>query len=408
MIEIQDKSACCGCGACSQSCPQGCIRMERDPEGFLYPLADAGRCVGCGLCERVCPLLHPERREAAPVSEAWGVIHRDGDIHRLSSSGGAFTALAAHILAQGGCVFGATFSPDFRRVEHIRIDRGEELPRLRGSKYLQSEIGSCYADTKAELLAGRQVLFSGTPCQIAGLKSFLGEPYEGLLCVDVFCHGTPSPLLWERYLQHVEDSLGGRAVTVSFRHKEAAPSSPVPAGQRRYYGGKNRDPYLKMFLNNFCLRESCYRCAVKEGGFVSDLSLGDFWGVEAVAPELYNPLGASLVLVHTEKGKRLLDAVLPALETVPVDFDAALAGNWVAKDSVARPPERDVFFDDLRRLDWPGMEDKYTRVSLSTRLRKSLSDSFVGDLKRRVLSGSSAPKKKPSLQFGLQIFTGKK
>ncbi len=408
MIEIKDKSACCGCGACGQICPKGCIRLEPDAEGFLYPSFDAEACVGCGLCERVCPMLHPERVEDAPVREARGLVHRDREVHRRSSSGGVFTALAEQVLSQGGCVYGAAFSPDFRRVAHVRIERAEELPRLRGSKYLQSEIGGCYAAAKADLLAGRPVLFTGTPCQIAGLKGFLGKPFEGLVCVDLFCHGTPSPLLWERYLRHVEDGLGGKAASVDFRHKESGAQSPVPAGEARYYRGRKQDPYLKMFLTDLCLRESCYRCSVKEGGFVSDLSLGDFWGVERVAPELDDPLGVSLVLVHTEKGRALLDAVLPVLDGAPVDFDAAIAGNAAMNRSVARPPERDVFFDDLRRLDWPRMADKYAQVPLKTRLRNSLSDSFVGDLKRSLRSGGAAPAKKPSLQYGVMITAKKK
>ena len=190
MINITDKKNCCGCGACAQSCPVGCISMTADEEGFLYPSVDVTRCVDCGLCNRVCPILN--RGEVPENIKVYAAVCNDEEVRRTSSSGGVFTLLAEQVLAEGGAVFGAAFDDDFS-VHHVMIERREDLHLVKGSKYLQSRIENTYAEAEKILKSGRSVLFSGTGCQIAGLKNFLKGEYNSLYTIDVFCHVVPSP-----------------------------------------------------------------------------------------------------------------------------------------------------------------------------------------------------------------------
>lgn len=289
---------CCGCSACTNICPENCIIMTENSEGFRYPVIHREKCVDCGLCEKVCPVLHQSHSE--DLCEAYGAITNDIDILLRSSSGGIFTELSTSVLNNGGCVFGAAFTKDFHSVKHVMIENVEGLSELRGSKYVQSDIGKSCQKARAQLEKGRQVLFSGTPCQIAGLRNYLGKEYDNLLLVDIICHGTPSPALWTKYLTAVETQLGGKASYVSFRHKEhgwrrLGMELPFETG-KRYFKELGEDPFLKIFMKNYCLRESCYDCRVKETGSAADITIGDFWGVEHVARNLIVPWVYHLLL----------------------------------------------------------------------------------------------------------------
>ena len=200
MINICNKSMCCGCAACVQRCPKQCIAMEADGEGFLYPLVDTDKCINCSLCEKVCPMLNPGE-ERVPL-HTYAARCTDEGIRRDSSSGGVFSVLAGEVLAGGGVVFGARFDDDWG-VVHDFCTTPKGLAAFRGSKYVQSNIGDSYLRTEAFLKEGRRVIFSGTPCQIAGLKRFLRREYDNLLAVEVACHGVPSPLVWRRYLEEL-------------------------------------------------------------------------------------------------------------------------------------------------------------------------------------------------------------
>ena len=388
MIEEVGKK-CCGCSACVNICPQNSIVMQENSEGFLYPVVRKDSCINCELCENVCPILHPQRIEKPSYHEAWGGTCKNEDILYNSSSGGLFTLLAQEILAQGGCVFGAAFSNDFEKVTHIMVTKPEDLGRLRGSKYLQSEMNTCYRQVKQELLSGRKVLFSGTPCQIAGLKGYLGKAYDGLICVDVICHGTPSSKVWKTYLNHLERQLGGGVSSVSFRNKKQGWHKfglYLKNADKVYYRDLYKDPYLRMFLNNTCLREACYQCVMKKQGSVSDITLGDFWGVENVAPKLYNNRGVSLVLLHSEKGREVLYKVRPMLTGGQIDYDAAIKRNSAYRHSVRRPKGRDTFFDDFGNFNWEKMEKRYGRDNLKNSFKRRLSKSWIGRLKSRLLT----------------------
>ena len=334
MIRIGDKHDCSGCGACVNACPKECISLRGDGEGFLYPEADPARCVECGLCESVCPFL--AAMEAREPSAVYAAVNPDGQERLQSSSGGVFPLLMRAVLEQGGIVFGAAFDEDWS-VHHTAVTRLEEMPALQGSKYVQSRTGTCYRAVKECLRQGKRVLFSGTACQVAGLLRYLGKEEENLLTMDVVCHGVPSPRIWQEYLASLHQPAPIRSI--SFRDKQSGWLDY--AFSIRYADGSVfREPhgenlYMKGYLKDLFLRPSCHRCKVKGGRCGSDITLGDFWGIGRVSPELDDDRGVSMVLPHTPKGLEAVRAAVPRL--VPVTFGQAQRGNayWAAC-----PPER--------------------------------------------------------------------
>lgn len=209
-IDLEEWSTCCGCSACAQACPKGCITMQADGEGFLYPVIDENTCIACGACEHVCPIKNTSP-EPTGEPDAYAAYSKNTEQRLESSSGGVFSLLAEEILQNSGVVFGAAMSEDCRKAQHIAVERQEDLWKLRGSKYLQSEIGSTYRQAENALKQGRRVLFSGTPCEIEGLHRYLRREYENLLCVDLICHGVPSAKLWEKYVSYRENCAGAAA-----------------------------------------------------------------------------------------------------------------------------------------------------------------------------------------------------
>lgn len=325
MIDIVEKRECCGCNSCVQCCPRSCITMREDEEGFLYPLVNTAECVDCGLCEWVCPVLHQaEVREPLAV---YAAKNRDEEIRRQSSSGGVFTVLAEKMIEEGGVVFGARFD-DRWEVVHDYTEKVEGLVAFRGSKYVQSRIEDSFKEVERFLKVGRKVLFSGTPCQVAGLKRFLRKEYDNLLTVDFICHGVPSPGVWREYLKeetarqcggknsvlsHPYNKINSRDVrieNISFRDKRLgwkkfsfALTLSVPVG----HGVKNtvllsepldKNIFMRGFLADLYLRPSCYACPAKSFKSGSDITIGDFWGVQAIAPDLDDDKGISVMFIH--------------------------------------------------------------------------------------------------------------
>ena len=377
---------CCGCAACANICPKNCIRMNLNNEGFLYPHIQEEDCVKCGMCEKVCPILAERLLVEKDKRQAWAVVNRDQKILMDSSSGGLFTALADTVIDAGGCVFGVAFTTDFSSTHHIMVEKSEILCLLRGSKYMQSDLEDCYSVIRKELRRGRWVLFTGTPCQAAALKGFLDKDYNKLICVDVICHGTPSSMLWQHYLKNLEERLGGKATAVSFRDKtygwKKYSMNITVEGKGVYHCPMHKDAYMRLFLKNVCLRESCYHCRVKEKGFFSDITIGDLWGVEQILPETDSSRGVSLAIVHTEKGNVFFEQAGSRMDVIDVDYKKAVSHNPSLTNSVKRPPERDRFFYDLEKLSWSKLEKRYLEDRLSTRVRRKISASPVGAVKR--------------------------
>lgn len=343
MISITDKRNCVGCGACAHICPKNCITMTEDAEGFAYPRVDETMCINCGLCERVCPLLAEFTASDTPEPETLVAFANDAPLRFASSSGGVFSVLARNVLQSGGVVFGAAFAEDFS-ARHVCIRSEAELLKLQGSKYVQSDLQETYREAKRALTEGKTVLYSGTGCQIAGLRSFLCGEYENLLCVDVLCHGVPSPEVWRKYLSEQEKKVSA----VHFRVKE-------PSWRDYRFGldfadgtvyrvPREDDLYMALFLRNVSLRPSCYDCRFKGVHRLSDLTLGDCWGIESYMPHMDDNRGTSVILVHTEKGKALLARVKDVLVLENAEIDKALPPASDARHSVGAHPRREAFF----------------------------------------------------------------
>ena len=345
MIKITDKSLCCGCTACMSACPAQCIVMRRDREGFDYPFVNSpDLCISCGKCEKVCPVLNPA--EAAEPLEARAV--RSEQYVTGSSSGGVFTALAEQIIADGGVVIGAVLNDDMT-VGHAEAYDMPGVEKMRGSKYVQSDLYASYEDVRYWLSEGRKVMFSGTPCQVAGLHKYLGKPYDDLFTVDVLCHGVPSPGLWEKYVKALEKKHGARMEYVRFKDKTASwrhYAFTTSLGSCPYMD----DPYMALFVQDMSLRPSCYKCAARGGRSGSDLTLSDLWSAQHCAPEMSDDRGVSGVYVNSEKGRALMGR-LNGIESRQVDLELSRMDNGGFHDPVAVPEKREEFFHGMHSAE---------------------------------------------------------
>jgi ferredoxin len=340
------------------------MSFQEDKEGFLYPKVDLETCIDCGLCEKVCPIINQDS-EREP-QEVYAAKNDDETIRLKSSSGGVFTLLAEKIIEDGGVVFGARFNENWE-VVHDYTDTVEGLEPFRGSKYVQSAIGESYKQVETFLKAGRKVMFTGTPCQIAGLKKFLRKDYKNLLAVDFVCHGVPSPLVWRMYLEEEvarQGDAGKNSVLaspkdapvltgVNFRDKSVgwkkysfvlSFSKASAAGEQNTVLSSlfTENDYMRAFLSNLSLRPSCFDCPSKAGKSGADITIGDFWGVENVLPELDDDRGMSVLVNYNENN--YLPKTLKA-----VKYAEILLSNPCMVKSVNKPANRAFFFSRLMR-----------------------------------------------------------
>jgi coenzyme F420-reducing hydrogenase beta subunit len=339
-MRITKNEDCTGCSACYSICPQNCIAMIPNSAGFLYPVINIDKCTSCGKCRKVCS----DRKKIGKTNilYAMGCYNKNDTIRLKSSSGGIFYLLARKVLMDHGVVFGARFSHNYEVVRHDYIENPDDVYLFQGSKYVQSEIGESYKLVKEFLLQGRKVLFSGTPCQNGGLISFLRGKDKNLVCVDFICHGVPSPKLWQKYLEFTKR---GRTInSVNFRDKEK--------GWKNYSlsffyndGASSmntcvEDKFLKLFLEDTCLRDSCYHCAFKTLDKQSDITLADFWGAGNILKNFDDDKGISLVLINSNKGKNLIQQVENNLICQPVSTENSLKLNPTSLVSSFKHPNR--------------------------------------------------------------------
>lgn len=349
---VCNKKECCGCGACQQICPKKCITMEKDMDGFLYPTIDGEKCVNCRACQKVCPILRNKGIEEERTPTAYAAYCNDDLIRANSSSGGVFTLLALKTLEKGGVVFGAAMTQDGTEVYHMSIDCPECIGILQGSKYVQSQIGNCFQEAKDYLDSGKKVLFSGTPCEIEGLKSFLPKEYSNLICVDVICHGCPSPNIWKKYIANIKDRASSEVAKINFRNKSRGwkeyDFSVSFSNGDVYEENHCENAYMKVFLSDLCLRESCYACKFKKRNRVSDITLADLWGSDIVCPELDDNKGLSFVSIHSLKGVNLFHEISPELTFKRIDYEKAVAYNPSMIKSAQKNIFRGLFLQGLR------------------------------------------------------------
>lgn len=354
-----NKSDCCGCGACSQICPTGALTMRKGDGGFLYPEIDQSACVNCSLCHKVCPERHP-KKENLPLG-VYAARIDDENILSSSSSGGMFTALAMPVIENGGVVFGAEYQDGYRSVQHSWCEKKEDLDRFRRSKYLQSNTGKCYAIARKFLDEGREVMYSGTPCQIAGLKTFLGKEYPGLLTVSLICHGVPGPDVWKRYLQ----TLTGEAKveSVMFRDNRYSWKNchfSVKDESTEHFMKFRDSSYIRGFLGALYTRESCSSCSFRSMRSGSDIVIGDYWGVWKYNPEMFDDKGVSVLLTGSTKGMDFLSR-RTSLRLTPLEYGHVLKYNNALENSTPAHAMREEFMKRYQTEDFDTLVDSLTR-----------------------------------------------
>lgn len=343
MINIKNKKECCGCSACVQRCPKRCISMENDSEGFLYPKVDTSKCIDCHLCEKVCPIINQD--EPRTPLDVYAAKNPDESVRFASSSGGIFSMLAERTIERGGVVFGACFDDNWQ-VIHTYVEKKQNLNVFRGSKYVQSKIGETFKLAELFLKSGREVLFSGTPCQISGLNHYLCKQYDNLLTVEVVCHGVPSPKIWREYLSslnlanigsisHKDKSTGWRSYSFTIKDTK----NDVVFTERA-----SENKYLIAFIRNLTLRPSCFSCPAKAGKSRADITLADYWGVEEIIPQMDDNQGVSFVCGNSKKGIACINQV--GISLLQVEYQRSIKYNPCIFKSTVESAERQKFWDD--------------------------------------------------------------
>lgn len=376
------KQDCCGCYACYNVCPVNAIDMCPDEEGFVYPIVNSDKCVGCNRCEMVCPMLHETTN--VPMQIAYGCYAKNHEEQKSSSSGGVFAVLARAVFSAGGIVCGAVYD-EKHAVYHIVTDSQTDLYYLKGTKYVQSRIEDVFKKIKDSLDQNIVVLFSGTPCQVVGLKMYLGKEYEKLLCVDLICHGVPSAEVWQRYLSKVAD--GNKVKKVTFRDKSQGISN-ITLNYHLDNGNVIKEKYteslyMKGFIQNLFIRPSCFECRFKGSARSSDITIGDFWAVKEYHPDFYTCDGVSAVIINSEKGMSWFKKIGDDLNIVKSNLNEIACWNDNLIHSAKKNSKRYDFFkawnnNELMELIHSLTEnnEKVKKITLISKLKNMLNNAL--------------------------------
>lgn len=366
MINIIDKSKCCGCCACVDVCTHKAITLETDIEGFWYPVVDKEKCIECGLCEKTCPELNIttlKKNDYPKPAKTIAAIHKNMRVRWDSTSGGAFTALAEAMYRQGGYVSGAIYNDDFS-VRNYISNNPEDLIKIRSSKYLQSKAEGIYAEIRTLLKKGEKVLACGTPCQMAALRSFLRRDYKNLIIIDFVCRGVNSPKVYRKYLDSLERKYGGKVIYVKAKNKELGwrnlTRKVVFDNGQSYYGVGMIDDFRRGYHTNVFCRPSCYSCQYKGFPRMSDITIADYWGIEKVDKNLDNNIGTSMILLNSKKGEEFFELAQSDLEFIETKFESVLPGNLALTTPITPAKiNRNIFFEDLDKQTFEEITEKY-------------------------------------------------
>ena len=367
-INTSEKEKCCGCSTCSLRCPRHAIKMKKDELGFLYPEIDDTKCTNCGLCYKICPFNSPQTNYSSlPIVYA-ARSKNQVDLEKSQSGGLAFL-FSSYFLQQGGIVYGAELSAD-QGVHHIRVSKEGDLNKLRGTKYAQSDIAGIFSMIKKDLSTDNIVLFIGTPCQVAGLKSYLHNDISHLYTIDLVCHGVGSPTIWNEYLHYLSKKFKGKITKANFRDKQFGWTT----ARESYLIGKetiSRRTYLDLYLKGFIQRESCYKCLFTNMNRVGDITLGDFWGWTNHHKDFDDDKGISLVLINSQKGESLYNKINKLCNYIESNVDDCL------QPQLQYPTEKNIKRDDfIRNFTERGFEYvgyKYGDMSISYKIHQKLS-----------------------------------
>lgn len=377
MITIERKEDCCGCSACMAACPVDAIEMTADEEGFRYPQIDKEKCINCGKCERVCPIKNPAP-EVPKEQKAYLFQLKDKNLRMDSTSGGAFTAIASAVLREGGVVFGAAYDENLQ-VIHTYVEKEADLWRFRNSKYVQSNVQDSFRKVKEFLQQGRKVCFSGTPCQVEGLHSYLKtvDKKQNLILVDLVCHAVPSPLLWKKYAAWQQQRLGKEIGNIRFRdkrhygYKYSQMVIEDKEGNVLYHSGVESDPYLRAFFSNLSDRPSCYECRFKKRYRVSDMTIWDCFDVGLKDKTFDDDLGTTNVLIHNaEKEKIIRENQQGIVREIPAD--KCVAGMRELVNSVPKNNKRQEFFDTLKNKTMDEICLEYLPNNIRVKVKRML------------------------------------
>lgn len=394
-VLFENNSLCCGCSACFNACPTKSIKMKKNDYGFVYPVINPDSCINCGICKKVCS--YQNQSLFHPIKGAYAVISKNNHVRKMSSSGGLFYELASKFIREGGVVYGAAYSAKWE-VLHIKVDNERQLNLLQGSKYCQSDINETYKQVKKDILNNFNVLFSGTPCQIDGLLGYLGKQPDNLFLVDLVCHGVPNNQMFKDYLNGLELKKDGIITDFTFRDKR------LGWGINGSYSINNRkkinifaseSSYFSLFEYGFIYRDSCYSCKYAKSERVSDLTIGDFWGVEQVVPEILGKhrwnerLGISLALVNTEKGQMLLDQADVLFQIV--DIQSAVVRNAQLYKPVSQKKERKYLLEKYHDGGWEAIDSIFKHSvgikKYSSRFKALIPQTVKSSIKKLRLHG---------------------
>lgn len=371
-----EKTKCCGCTACQHACPQNAITMKEDKQGFKYPEIDVLRCTHCGLCRKICPFTML-KKSATPHYQVFAARHKSKAVLERSSSGGMFTAFSDYVLDRGGTVYGCKYDSDFKLV-HLRVADRSGRDSLCGSKYVQSDLGDCYVQIREDLTDGKDVCFIGTPCQCAGLQSFLTKTdHSKLVTVALICHGVPSPKLFREYLDYCNEKRKAKITDYEQRPKHRHWGHIERARFIYDNGDSDSDSVLSqgwkwLFYSNAALRPCCYECPWAKGGHTADVTVGDYWGIEECMPDFYDRMGVSAVLINTPKGEYVFDEVADTLEIRRSCFEDVIKKNPNLTAPSKPLTDREKFWSVYRQKGFSALIARYGHINLYYRIRNTV------------------------------------
>ncbi len=362
---------CTGCSACFNICPMNAIKMEMNEQGFLYPFVEHKKCIDCKLCEKVCPI---NKINVKPVYQiVYAGKHKNREVKIRSSSGGVFTALSDFFINNNGIVYGCAYDKKIK-AEHIRATNFYERDRCCGSKYVQSDLGKIFGKVKIDLDRGILVLFSGTPCQIDGLNHFLGKEYDNLFTMDFVCHGTPSPKLFADHVLMMERLRHDKIYSYNNRSKVEGWGKHIEemefSKHKKEYKTTYSQAWKRLFYSHNCLRESCYQCKYTNLNRVSDITVGDLWGMDKFIPNFLDALGVSLIIVNSIKGINIMEQLKKTMELEYLD-----GNQWIQpslKEPVKKPKTYDIFWDIYEKKGYIGLVNTYANCSVVGHIKDSV------------------------------------